>query len=370
MKACKISGISGYNIGDKVLSDCLSKLLDDKGISHDSYHLEPIHNPTLEIKKSFNNNYLIRNFDFLRNSLTIYIVLLFKTFKNLGYYLKISRKYDRVYYGGGNLISNADGSNYLFIALLLSFIVKKGGFVILFCGVGPFTYPYKLQLRFLAKNSKLFIVRDFSSIKYFQNNEKVKVIIDPAILCSYYYPLSILDENNKKNNVLFNVMDFSKIDKVLNKKNKLEFIVKNIYLISNYFKVSPILFITSKDDNSFNNEISNLYFETYKIQLPVSSPSSIYDLKELYSTAKLCLVHRMHAGIISASYKVPTLAFPWQEKVIGFSKLFYESSWETHILEKVFFDFEEVKEKYELIKNDNLEEKLVKSIKNIKEIEI
>jgi polysaccharide pyruvyl transferase WcaK-like protein len=369
MKACKISGISGYNIGDEVLSECLSRLLEDKGIPHDSFHLEPILNSSLETNSS-NSNFIIRNFNFLRNSFTIYLILVFKTFKNLGYYLRISRKYDKVYYGGGNLLSNADGSNYLFIAFLLSFLVKKGGFVILFCGVGPFTFPYKFQLRFLAKNSKLFIVRDFSSMKYFQSSKKVKVIIDPAILCSYYYPLSILEKNNQKNKVLFNIMDFSKIDKVLNKKNKLEYIVKNIYLISNYLQVSPILFITSKDDKSFNIEISKLYFETYKIQLQTKNPTSIYELKELYSTAKLSLVHRMHAGIISTSYKVPTLAFPWQEKVIGFSKLFYGLSWESHMLEKVFFDFTEVINKYELIQTDNLNEKLENAVNNVRKIEL
>lgn len=371
MKSCKISGISGYNLGDQILSQCLTKLLLDKGIEHDNYHLEPLVEPIVRLKnKKISNKYSLLFNGLKKNKFLLYSFLLAKTLLNIPYYKRITKEYNCIYYGGGNLVSNSNGSNYLFILFIIALLSRKGQICVLFCGIGPFSFRYNWQLKYIIHKSRYIIVRDAYSRSLLPIKHNSQVIIDPAILCSTYYPISNICKKNQDNVILFNLMDFSDINSNLNMQLKIYTIVQNINTIADAKCCTPALFVTSDSDLDFNNRVSKEYSSRFDKNLAVHVPKKIEDIQDLFSNVRAAIVHRMHSGILTISYGIPTYMFPWQEKLIGFSERFYGVDINHHLLDDVAFNPNEVLVKMGASMYNDYQENLVSCKKEVIDVEI
>ena len=316
-KAAKISGISGYNFGDYLLSECITYILNKQGIYHTNYNLYPIKNIVIDNRvgaKSYLKNYLGKI------KWLIYLILIFRTLKNYRYYKKISENHSEIFYGGGNLISNDDGSNYLFICFLIAILSPTKKLNLSFVGVGPFSFLYKMQLKYIQNKCNKIIVRDTYSKSFF-SNKNVQVLPDPALITSKIFPIS---KTVNKDKLLINLMDYSKFNNCFVSEISINLIVKNINTIAKYFSLEPIFVVTSIADINFTREVFNLYNVTFLNEKSFYVElTNTAQLPNLFSQIVFSVVNRMHCGIISMSYDIPTVMFPWQKKITGLLQNIY-----------------------------------------------
>lgn len=355
MKVIKVSGISGYNFGDKILSICLDKLFEYNNIDYSAFHIVPLKGNNITKEKYIQaNKRRNRVISFILNChILMYFRNLIISISNIRYYLNISRN-DIVYYGGGNLISNANGSNYLFLSFLLSFLLRNKKFNLLFCGVGPFSYPYKLQLNFIYNNSNMIILRDNYSKSFFKNQNKIYVLPDPAILCSYFFPLN---KNQEKKTFLVNLLDYSKFDSQLYAQISFKLIHYNISKIAKVKGLTPVFICTSISDMNYFVKFVEYYNDKECKRHELVNLNEIEHFKSYLEMAEFAIVNRMHAGIIISSYYIPTLFYPWQNKVNGFVEHLANENHLDFLIDEINFDADIILNKLNVISSKyNLKE--------------
>ncbi len=355
-KAAKISGISGYNFGDYLLSECITFILNKQSISHINYNLYPIVSHTIQSDSPKKGR--------IKNAIgkikwIIYLILIFRTLKNFSYYKNIAKNHSEIFYGGGNLVSNDDGSNYLFICFLMAILTPKKKLNLSFVGVGPFSFYYKMQLNYIQKKSNKIIVRDQYSKQFFQNNDVV-VLPDPALITANLFPIT---NNIEKNKLLINLIDYNKFNNSFSSTISINEIVENVNLISKKFALEPLFLVTSIADYNFTNKV----FEKYNLQFPSEKSHFIEltktnQLPELFNQFKFAIVNRMHCGIISMSYKIPTAMFPWQGKINGLLENIYSNEGNKYCYNDINLSSEEIISIFTDFNIISFEE----SIKNIK----
>jgi polysaccharide pyruvyl transferase WcaK-like protein len=228
-------------------------------------------------------------------------------------------------------------------------MARNKQFIILFCGTGPFSFPYKFQLFCISKFSKKIILRDENSKNYFSTkfHHKIQVLPDPAILASKIILSERLNLVFEKKIILINLIDYEKFDRKLSSTLDLQLLVSNLYQIKNIYKCELVLFLTSLSDKAFYLKVENVFYTEFDYKIRIFESNDLEEIQELMVTCKYAISNRMHAGIIPISFGIPTLIFPWQNKVIGFLSEMFGNNNEDFLVKDINLNASEISRKLE-----------------------
>jgi len=359
-KILKISGISGHNTGDWIISEIIQSLFKNTDYSIDSYHItnrkknEPLKKlinaiwmaSYSETREKLFTKKKLKKFIYIKlNFIVYYFNIVYVYFLDYPKFKKLSKKYSSLIIGGGNLLFNKSGNYYLFTSVLLSKLFAKKNLIFYAVGVGPFSYPYKNQLKIIQKHSNLILVRDTISLEYFPSSKNVIKTFDPAILISDFDPLP---ENRIKQYLGVNLMDFKYFNKFENQDVKKT--SDNIIRIAKKFNLKILLLTSSIADLSFTKMVFD-YIEQYDknlIEHQYMFPEN--NISEYYQDISICIGHRMHPSLFALSYEIPYLVFPWQDKIESYIEdIFGKEEKDNILLLDINFNSKEVIEKLEKI---------------------
>lgn len=358
-KILKISALSGVNVGDVAISHCIERIFANQGVVSLDLRLrkKQVFNSVSSSKENYFLN-LIKSNHYLYNFL-LKINYKLSTKREMS---KIEPEYDSLLIGGGNLLFNKNGIDFLdacyFAAKIFSKKSKK--FAVLSVGVGPFSCPHKKQLEFLVSKSSFFSVRDENSKKLIVSilgtkyNNKIVILPDPVILYSMLYKDDTNNQNVNSNWFGVNAIDLIKSPQDLKIKQNLELLANNIFNLSKHLNIRPKLISTA-----YNNDPETLgKIKTFLDKLSGFQHEIIYitedDIGKL--TDKLCkcrfiLSYRMHLGILANSIGIPSLTYKWQQKIEGVANQYIQKP-ENFLLSNPNFDVVEVSNKLKMI-NDS-----------------
>ncbi|MDA5565371.1 polysaccharide pyruvyl transferase family protein [Cobetia sp. MMG027] len=371
MKYLKISALSGVNIGDLTISECITKLVPS------FVHIDSI---DMNFKKTvFYQSPILRKkkkTDFVKKYPTVYNRLL-SINHSLRYKKKIielAEGYDGLIIGGGNLLFNKNGVNFLEACYKFAkeFRNKDKKIIVLSCGVGPFSCAHFKELNFLVANSQYFSVRDMASLNYLNSilgeafASKVELLPDPVIPYYKLFPSDKISHKSKKW-LGINLIDSVSSPQEALKAQNIDEIVYNLYLLSSNYDLSIKLVTTAyNNDPEFLLKVSNLLHEKYEIDSEVIllNSNDIGSFSNKLSGCKYMLTYRMHLGIISINLGIPTLIVNWQSKISGVVQQFIKNP-KLHILDSENFSFDEVTEKFNAI--DELGQVMINNDKIIKQ---
>jgi len=350
LKILKISALSGGNIGDCAISMCIEKMIDGDITSIDLKFKNLLEFPKNEnIPGGTAKALVLSN---IKKHPKIYHFLLNMYFKIffIDKVKKLAKEYDALIIGGGNLLFNKNGINYLSVCYFFAKAFKEEGksYSVVASGVGPFSCPYKKEVTYLAKNSMSFSVRD----KFSKNivldvvgkeyYEKIELLEDPVIPYATLFSDHIDYIGGKHSWFAVNVIDLVNSPQKVKARQSLETIVDNIILISKALELEIKLVNTSFYDDPKTTEAIIKLFSSRNIQPPEILTivlADIGNLSSLFSGCRFVLAYRMHLGILASSVGIPTFIFPWQHKVTGvFGNIYHQSM----LVEDVNFSSEEI----------------------------
>lgn len=366
MKTLKISALSGVNIGDLAISHCLERVLDTTTVVSADLRLRE--------KKLFNSSALTSKkknsiLDVIKNNPLLYNLSL-----KLKYQLTTKKKlnsvihdYDNLLIGGGNLLFNKNGIDFLDSCFSSAKLFHKHGkpFSVISVGVGPFTCPHKKQLEFLVNNSNFFSVRDETSKNLLisilgkEYSNKINVLPDPVILYSRLYNENI-DFSQGFDWFGVNAIDLVKSPQDSKIVQDFKEMAKNIIRLSIKLNLKPKLISTA-----YNNDPETLLLlKKYLDELSEESHEILYleekdigNLCDKFIKCKFILSYRMHLGILANSIGIPTLTYKWQPKIEGVTKQYIDNP-ELFLLSEPNFDFDEILAKLNSIKHISNDSKL------------
>ena len=320
MKIIKYARISEINIGDVFISNSINYM-------HQKFFGNEIVNEDL-LFESFDLDKRITGAEGnklfykvkKRNKIESFIILLLKIILfEILHKRKIKnqvKKSDVVFIGGGNLISEVNGSDLFYRILRIAKIAKANNkkLVIYAVGIGPFEFSYNFRLQQLINLSDTFCVRDAKSFDYCNNskfklNKKVKIVLDPAFIVSDIMPKM----NIEKKYIGINFMNFERIVKD-SSYNKDELIENLISINANYKLPFKIINSSFGEDLSLSIEYKEK-LESLGIPCIIFNIKSMDDLPLAYSDLFFFIASRMHSSIFSMSYNIPTLIFSWHPKI-------------------------------------------------------
>jgi polysaccharide pyruvyl transferase WcaK-like protein len=351
-KVLHVASISGVNIGDILIAQCVSRLISGIEESRDLKGEKYLH------KTGKKSNWFIlkvKKINFLRklyNNLKLYIITK-KMIKNYAV------EYDELVIGGGNLIYNKSNCDHLDLCYVYvkEFSKKRKKIKLLSVGVGPFEKGFKRKVREIINNSDYISVRDKYSLEVLNeiDAKSNKVIFDLVIDPVWF--ISDFVEILKKDNGYFfgvNVMDFSKT-KQENTDNFCKYeLIENIISISKNVNLKPIFIVSAfNNDLDFTNLIVKYLNQEYDIAskimfLPTLESSN--DDWQTFGNFDFILSHRMHVSIVALSLGIPTVVFSWQRKVESVISTIYPK--ENIITNSANFEDDEILKKIEFQKKN------------------
>lgn len=318
MNVIKICSLSGINTGDAVISKSIEYLMVVNGINVKSIDIEnrplslsstPINKNRSPILKLINKTKIIR---YLYKRLRYKYVIS----KNV---LRECKDYDVIIFGGGNMYFNYIGCPYLYSFSLLSSKLKSKVQVSYGVGVGPFSFPWRSQLKTIVENSSMLSVRDAASEKIIQNATGVRasVFSDPAFILSdmELHSAEVAPEGECRNYFTVNVMEYQEgfypdVDQ------NIEELSKNLCSLSRHYALSIKIILTSKEDLGINEELLRFISESgVNCELVMTDIDTNFN--NIYRKSAFSLCNRMHSAIFSYSFDIPTLVYPWQPKLTG-----------------------------------------------------
>ncbi|MCR9533327.1 MULTISPECIES: polysaccharide pyruvyl transferase family protein [Vibrio] len=320
-KTLHVASTSGINIGDILIAQCVNKLITRNVVTAD------IKNENFEVSHPSSVNIKSR----LINSLNR-IPVLMPALKKIRFKVKTSKRinkladqYDELIIGGGNLLFNKNGCDHLELCKEYTKIFKSKGKKVSYIsvGVGPLEGKYESQLDYILKNADVITVRDqlskniLADSKHYYRSD-IEIIIDPV----WYIPdIKVLEKKPTNKYFGINVMDFTKTKQFGSDKFQFENLIMNIYEISIKSNLKPIFIISAYTNDhvimrKLSDELENRFgIKCSSITLPeLNSKSEIWDV---WLSLEFVISHRMHVSIMGLAFKIPTVVFPWQNKISG-----------------------------------------------------
>jgi len=347
MKIIKYSRISQINIGDVFISAAINfadektsnNVLENQDLLFEDFEL----NKRIDAASKSNKFYQVKK----RSKISSFCILLIKILlfhiKDQKKIMKQIKASEVVFIGGGNIISEHNGSDLFYRVCQLAKMGSKQNkkIVVYGVGMGPFEFSYKKRLASLINLSHYFSVRDSNSFLIansigYELNKNIAQNIDPGFLISDMQP-QIAEE---KKFIGLNFMNFGRI--VENSEFEVSVVIENLIELHSYYKM-PFKIINT----SFGEDLS-ISLNIKEILLAAGIPVSIYNIKNLkevsfaYSDLKFFIASRMHSSIFAMSYNVPTLIFSWHPKVEFLMDLLFGVNRLNVLLESENFDATEI----------------------------
>jgi polysaccharide pyruvyl transferase WcaK-like protein len=318
MKVIKICSLSGINTGDAIISKSIEYLMDINGVEIKVIDIE--NRSLLRLKEGepvkkgllfslLNKSKLVR---YCYKRLKYKYVILDKV-------LKECDDYDVVMFGGGNMFFNYIGCPYLYSFSLLSTRLKSKIQITYGVGVGPFSFPWKKELKTILENSNFMSVRDESSRLAVEgiSDQYIHTFSDPALVLS---DMAVWQDEAKlagkfKKFFTINVMEYNTrfypdVDQDLKE------LTSNLIDISLHFQLPIKIILTSREDLAINENIGRL-LNSAGIDFEFLKTDTGTNFNDVYRGAEFSLCNRMHSAIFSYSFGIPTLVYPWQPKLVG-----------------------------------------------------
>lgn len=343
MKYIKFSPMQGNNVGDVVISKCITHILRELEVDVKSFDLflRDVDSYSSKQEKSHKQLRLRNKVSFFLQCKYPYIFynikkVIFHFGKTKKEYKKLLDNTDVVLIGGGNLLMSKMGCDYAYIVNEILKLSKSKKKLIISCGAGPFDFDERKLVSELHRNSDHVTVRDDVSKSYFSKyNYNVDIIPDPVFM------LADLLENKfvetKRNKVGINLISNFFTNKQL---QTLAIEIVDMAIIQ---KLDLVIVNTAFPQDKevaveFYNYVKqyndSIYIEIVDID---SSPDSIADVYQHFSFFIGC---RMHSIIFSLSLGVPAVGFSWDEKVVGmFQQFFNRDNVNEYILDIEKLDF-------------------------------
>lgn len=347
MKFIKYSRTSKINIGDYAISEAikyLSQKICNKNVESFDILFEDFDvDKRVEASKEISTFYKVVR----RNKFKSRFVL---ELKKILFLIKDKKKIqqqidaaDCVIVGGGNLFSEKNGSDMFHRAYQIIKMAKNSNkkIYVYAVGVGPFQFNYKKRLHTMIEFCNQFYVRDISSKlicdnSFKKNTEKIKITIDPAFILSDMYPESIRSDKY----IGINFMNFGNI--VPNSTFDIDKIISNLKnLYAFYKKPFKIINTSFGEDLSLSLLISKALNDAH-IDNHIINIKSMKDIPIAFSDLDFFIASRMHSSIFAMSYNVPTIIYPWHQKIIALNEFLFEDKKEMVLLKSENFDADEI----------------------------
>ncbi|MEZ9584969.1 polysaccharide pyruvyl transferase family protein [Vibrio cyclitrophicus] len=356
MKVLKISALSGVNVGDLAISSCIEEVYKSSGMEIDSFDLRMREKKNFDVSTLLEKNEPKHSYNLVKRFPRLYNLLLRFQYSSKAKprLLSIIKNYDCLMIGGGNLLFNNNGINFLESCYSCAKEFNKLGkpFSVISVGVGPFSCSHKKELKYLVVNSKYFSVRDNASKNTLLNilgkeySNRINILPDPVIL----YPKLFDDKVNlcqSKKYFGVNVIDIIRSPQNIVGTQDLEILASNLIEISEHYKLKISLLSTAynNDPKTLDELLKILQMKGYyDANIIYIESNDIGCLSKKLSDFKFILTYRMHLGILGNSIGIPSLTFKWQSKVAGVSEQ-YLSNYQKFLVSSPNFSFDEVVDK-------------------------
>lgn len=314
MKILKLSPIYGNNSGDLVISRCIEYAFSDFDIQIDSLDLmfraPGSYNPSERSRRVRLRSRVSSIMQLLTPRIFYAIkrtLLFFGKDKRL--FGRLAPKYDAVMFGGGNLLMNSMGCDYIDRVAVFSEIAKRP--VIIFCvGAGPFLPNSASVKAKVVRNSDIFTVRDRGSLAHFSFSHlsEQNLAPDPAFIVSDIATRDKINEQYLGVNLISGYVDEPSLPSLAEKisdfarHNKLKIRFINTSFPYDGQVVEEVKRLIEVNSNEIEIEVVNV-------------EGSAASVATAYSNVRFFLGCRMHSLIFALSHGIPSIGFAWDDKV-------------------------------------------------------
>jgi len=321
------------NLGDGIIHEalCHSIINIDKTIKINTLDIAGRRSLIFSDKKKILNSFFLKFVIYFPKLIKYLLLFIYFEFlhnlKNKKYFRSAIKKSDFVIIGGGQLFSDVDLNFPIKLNCLLREIIlfNKKTYVY---GVGVSNKVSKIAVFLFSRllNHSLIseiFVRDFASTKNTINlySKKSYEVWDPGILISEKYSKLSVQKNKYIGLNITNPINLMYSGDINTKIDYLDFYFKIItHLVK---KKKQILLFTNGaiEDEEFKNTLFQNFKSNFNNSLTnCSRPKSTLELVNIISSSEFIISHRLHANIIAYSYKIPSVAIIWDNKISGFFK--------------------------------------------------
>ncbi len=324
MKTLLINEGYSDNLGDQAINDSFQHLLKNVGIKNIDF--VDFTKNTNSPKKIIANEKRDNKGNFTSKLKKVISPKLRWILKNTYRIYKIStKKYDKVFIGGGQLILSND-TFAIAMAMWIFFLRLFGNKEIVLFAIGSgskFSFLDKLLYQYSFKKVSKIYVRDFKSQKILKEvfNIDSKFVYDVAFIHNKISKKT----NSEKENILLGVISFN----VYNRYNNINLTKENFFeswielLVKNNFTLEQVkLFYTTQDDRGASIEFKNYINEKYNIELELIETNTKEILVNQLDQAKIVISARMHALILGLTYECEIITYKISDKLIAFDEMF------------------------------------------------
>ncbi|WP_226595706.1 polysaccharide pyruvyl transferase family protein [Marinobacter nauticus] len=314
MKILKLSPIYGNNSGDLVIARCIEHAFSNFDVQVDSVDLmfrapgsykanEQSHRVSLRSRVSSTMQLVAPRIFYVIKK----VLLLFGKDKRL--FREIVSKYDAVMFGGGNLLMNSMGCDYIDRIAVFSEITKSP--VIIFCvGAGPFLPNSETVKTKVVSNADVFTVRDKGSLAHFSsyNLSGRNLAPDPAFIVSDIAPRDKANEEYLGVNLISGYVDESSLPSLAERIAE--------FARDNRLKIRFINTSYPYDGQVVEKVKSIIEINSGDIEIEVANvEGNAGSVATAYSNVRFFLGCRMHSLIFALSHEIPSIGFAWDDKV-------------------------------------------------------
>lgn len=315
LNVAKFSPVYGNNIGDLMISKCIEYMADKEDVSVDTYDIL-LRTPASYSMRRVSIAFRVKVSSFLQfrfpKMFSLIKRIIYKIKGSGKRYSEISSKYDAVIVGGGNIIMDKMGSDYI---NRVWHICRNSTVPVYIyaAGAGPISNR-KIAER-IKEKAAFVSVRDFGSQSLIEKDE-VHVYYDPAFVIS---DVSRVERSKKVIGV--NVISdfFSLADLRLLASDVANFASEHALGIKIIVTAYPNDFLESQRLSELIREIDP--GQSVEIIETSADPESI---ATAYSDVAFFVGCRMHSLIFSLSYGIPSIGYEWDGKVKEMFKVFLE----------------------------------------------
>lgn len=362
-KILKFSCISGLNAGDVIISEVLTELL------HTNYKVETIDiiNSNFDARSRVENpsEYKVPESRPIRNVLARHVRKAQYILRHKKTLSKKISEADIVIIGGGQLIDDYASGHMLFMIDEISKLCRKHQkrLVINFVGVSQLMKKnHKVILRVML-STDAFNVRDERSkdrlLAISRSFSRVTIAPDPVLLVSDMRT----SQCRARTKIGINVMNLNRITK--QEVQNLDTLAANLSELSRKTGLGLKIINTAYGEDLTIAHRLKLKLKCLGIEVSEINVFGINDVASAYSDISLMISNRMHSGIISLSYSIPTLIYNWHPKVTSLLEGIAGDQFSNMVLQDANANPNEVIEKFNRLKHANLP-----SIVDIKKYEI
>lgn len=355
-KIAKFSCMSGLNAGDVIISEAISRILENNYVIENFDIQDSVFSATNRLNAS--RKYHVPNDYWLRNTLASQVRILQYYLKWHSLVVKRVKDADIVIIGGGQIIDDY-GSGHMFFRIfnLAKLCEKYQKKLFISCvGVSKINAHNYSKLRKIMLISTDFTVRDEASRKRLIDVdplfEDVKVAPDPVFLAPY-----LVNFTKKPTRYLgVNVMN---LNRVLKKEiQDCKTLAENLSTLARKLELDIKIILTAYGDDL--NVANELIQRLRKLDLePNISPiHGLEDAASVFSDVDFMLSNRMHSAILSLSFGIPTMIYDWHPKITALFVEVFGKSADNFLLKSPNVEWTEVSTKYVELKKMDIEKLL------------